>query len=527
MQKDIEMPSDVRCALGAIALLLELAGCHSGGYHRIDVQTPPVAGVDAPAIASLNELTAARPQLPGQTEQDNGRASAQVSDGDPAKASVPVVSNPELDEALTREPSPAESMVSLQTAIATSLVRNPDLIAARGQEQVGEAAMDVAATYPWNPFVQIQLLPATGGTNSTHTNYYIWLMQRFELAHQRRYREESAAAALDQIRWSIHYSELLNIAQSTRLYFTALYQRELYELANQTAQLNEELLGVTERRFNAGLATAAQVMTARVAARQSRRQARLAEATYQAALLALRQHMFLPATTPIVFSHRLGDYSWRAAMTFCDEERPPGEGDAQRFRQLAGELVEGRPDVLAALAGANVASANYRLANAARLPDFQAGPILNAYPNGVETVGVRFQTDLPLWNSGGPLARQRSAEWQQQVRVYQQLKARAAIEAETAIDRYERARVLAAESKVDLSPFAERMPAELKEINEQFQAAQADILTVFATQNSLLQERRTYLDLLSELAQAAADVIRATGLPVERIVTVDDGADRP
>ena len=87
--------------------------------------------------------------------------------------------------------------------------------------------------------------------------------------------------------------------------------------------------------------------------------------------------------------------------------------------------------------------------------------------------------------------------------------------------------VLAEESKVDCRRSREKMPPDLKEIKAQFQAGQADVLAVFATQNSLLQDRRTYLDLLNELAQSAAGVIQATALPVERIVAPDDGHNLP
>ncbi len=52
-----------------------------------------------------------------------------------------------------------------------------------------------------------------------------------------------------------------------------------------------------------------------------------------------------------------------------------------------------------------------------------------------------------------------------------------------------------------------------------FEAGQADILTVYATQNSLLQEQRTHLDSLNEVAQAAADVTLSAGLPPARLVT--------
>jgi len=189
---------------------------------------------------------------------------------------------------------------------------------------------------------------------------------------------------------------------------------------------------------------------------------------------------------------------------------------------MAAELVQGRPDVMAALAGVHAASANAHLANAARTPDLQLGPILDKNANGTYDVGVRVQRDLFVFNNGRPLTRQRNAEWQQQNRVYTQLKTRAAREAETAIDRYERARALAKRTKVDLSPFGEKMPDDLKDINAQFQAGQADVLIVYATQNSLLQDRRTYLDSLNELALSATAVVQATAVPVERIVTLAD-----
>jgi len=45
-------------------------------------------------------------------------------------------------------------------------------------------------------------------------------------------------------------------------------------------------------------------------------------------------------------------------------------------------------------------------------------------------------------------------------------------------------------------------------------------LYVFTIQNNLLQEHRTYLDLLNEVAQAASDVTLAAGLPPSRVVGV-------
>jgi len=293
--------------------------------------------------------------------------------------------------------------LSLESALAQGLTSNPDLVAVRGQVDVNRAMVGVAQTYPWNPFVQTQLRPSDG--RGGQSNYYVWLMQRFELAHQRSFREQSAEATLNQVHWTIHQTELTNISQTARLYFAALYQRELYELANQTAELNDDLLGVVERRFKAGISTAAQVTTAKVAARQSRNQARLADATYQAALLALRQQLDLPASELFALADSLPAFFWQPATAFCNGASPSEEAIGLGLPELARELVEGRPDVLAALAGANAAGANYQLANAARIPDVQAGPIYDQNPNGSHDLGIRLQIDLPIWNNGMPLAR--------------------------------------------------------------------------------------------------------------------------
>ncbi len=410
---------------------------------------------------------------------------------------------------------------SLQDAIATSLMQNPDLIAARGQEQVSTAAVGVAETYIWNPFIQAQIRPEDG--RGGQSNYYLWLMQRFELAHQQKFREQGAYSLLNQVRWTIHQTELTNIATTSQFYFAALYQRELHDLAHQTAKLNEDLLGIIERRFKGGVGTAPQVTTAKVAARQSKNQAQLADANYQTALLALRRQLNLSPSEPLILTNRLPSFYWHPVSVFNSSEVKIEASDEAGIQQLATKLIEGRPDVMAALAGVNAACASAHLAKAAQRPDVQAGPILDKNANGSYDVGVRLQRDLFAFNNGRPLTRQRNAEWQQQNRVYTQLKTRATREAETALDRYERARLLAAETKVDLSPFNEKMPADLKDINSQFQAGQADVLIVYATQNALLQDRRTYLDSLNELALSAAAVVQATALPVERIVSVADG----
>ena len=505
-----------------IAGLVALAGCQAASTRREANRMPPAA-MSKLALSAIR----AKPALSDGRKPDSdiiqasATATSDKATSDTATADV-VTANAttefvtKVDVPAVPEQQSSAFALTLRDAVATGLVQNPDLVTMRGQEGVSVAALGVAETYPWNPFVQSQVLPGTGNGASGKTNYYVWVMQRFELAHQQQYREESASAALNQARWNIQQAELNNIALTTRVYFLALYQRELHDLALESAELNEKLLGVVERRFKANLAMAAEVTTAKVAARQTRRQAHLAEATYQAALLALRQQLNVPVSLPIQISDRLSDYAWHPVRSV----ETPDLSMTLPIESLATELVEGRPDVMAACAGVMVANANQQLAEAARVPDLQAGPIYNTFANGDATLGFRVQMDLPIWNNGAPLANQRHAERHQQSLIYSQLKTRAALEAQMAIDRYERARRLAEESQVELRPFAEQMPPDLREIMSQFEAGQADVLTVFVTQNNLLQERRTYLDLLNELAQSAAVVIQATALPPDHLITV-------
>ena len=323
------------------------------------------------AASSQVRLTAAR--QPGPLESVK---SPQPADAPATSVPLPVLSNVSSRRA---EAVSSQQQLSLSDALATSLAANPDLITIRGTANVGAAAVDVAGVYPWNPFVQGQFfpngkpfLPGSPGNASGQSNYYIWVMQRFELAHQRRHREDSAVAALGQIRWNIQQAELLNVAQTERLFFTALYQRQLRDLAADAETLSNRLTGVIQRRFKAGLATSVQNINAQVAVRQTRRQRELADAAYQAALLALRQQLGMPASTSLDLSGDLSQYEWFSVSAAACRISGSELSDPQI---LAQEMVEGRPDVLASRSAIAMSQANLSLARAARVPDIQAGPI--------------------------------------------------------------------------------------------------------------------------------------------------------
>lgn len=171
-----------------------------------------------------------------------------VADQDEAAVSIESLAN--------FESIPSSSVFSVRQAIETSLIQNPGLVALRQTEGVSAAARGVAETYQFNPWVQVQATPyqedRVGG--SGRTAHYVLVMQQIQLTHQQQHREAAAGAALNGVRWNLLQAELLNIAQTQRLYFTAVYQEGLRDLARATTGNNEQLLKIIERQLAVGAA---------------------------------------------------------------------------------------------------------------------------------------------------------------------------------------------------------------------------------------------------------------------------------
>jgi cobalt-zinc-cadmium efflux system outer membrane protein len=419
--------------------------------------------------------------------------------------------------------------LSLVAAIETGLERNPDLVALRETEGVGRALLGVARTYPFNPIFQTRLLPwgrNEDGTTTKFFNYFL-LWQTFELANQWQFRKEFAAAGLDNTRWTIQQAALQNVALTEQLYFAALYQRGLRELAHRTAQLNDELLEITERRFKAGRSSAADLALVRIDTDSTRQQARLADITYRNALFALRRQLNLADDAHLDLEGSLIDYVWHP-VTGAELARLTGEcagfTEATCGETVVAQLASGRPDVLAARANFEAARANLRLARASRVPNLMVGPFYEHDTFATISYGLQAQFEIPVVNTGRPLVHQREAELRQRQVAFEQLEAKARVEARTALQRYEQARVLCEQTR---GPGGQQLPGELAKLEAEFKKGEIDILRISQARNSLIQFRRTYLDSLNELAQAAAALTAATGLPPAAVVAPPHAGEVP
>jgi cobalt-zinc-cadmium efflux system outer membrane protein len=489
-----------------------------------ELAAPSGAEEASPGSRPVADFTVATTVPDLKSPKQSTVAAPTAPDSAPPKIGTPLIASaPSAPGGLGSSADPTAVQLTLDAAIATSLDRNETLVTLRAGEPVAQAMLDVAQHYPFNPYIKAEILPYARDPmgNLLAVRNTVYILQSLELAHQQRYREASAAAALNQIRWNVVAAELTNLATTEKLFFTALYQRDLRDLANRAASLNEELAGDVERRFKSGLAKPGEEITAHVSLRQSRKQAALAEQNYKVALFALERQLNLPSDRPFELVGRLEDFGWSSIDGFG-----PAAGAsvaALDASQLSETLADERPDVRAAQAGTNVAQSNADLARANTVQNIQFGPYYER--DEFETVffGFAAQMNLPIWDSGRPLARQREAECTQRVIGLNALRMRARVEIQTALDRYQQARALAEKERPNLS---QSLTGDLDRVKRQFDVGQADILNVFATQTALLQEQKAYLDLLNELGQAAADVTLAAGLPPARIVSARP-ADAP
>lgn len=492
-----------------LALVMLCLGCRTGGTARLDTTRVDTARVDTASRRQPIRSTPAAVADAGREDNASGD-------------SVPVI---RLTAGEVSEPASPASLagpsLTLPQSIALALEQNPDLITLRQSENVGSAALGVAQTYPFNPFVQVQATPyqeaRSGGPGTTY--HYVLLMQTIQLAHQQQFREEGATSALNSTRWNIHQAELQNVAQTERLYFNLLYQRGLLELANASHGNNQRLLRTLEKQLDAGQATAADVAIVRVDARATGQQVRLAKANHETALRDLKRQLGVPPDDAAAFDGDLRSFHWKIpGSELAEPAQPPNASlplDADRAMSSMTSRGAARPDVIAAQSDMEAARAALCLASANRTPDLQIGPYYQRTADGTSFLGFRAQMDLPVINSGRPMEQQRSAELNQRVTAWQQLRRRAELEAQAAWKRYEVALAALAEDAADE---ATDLPGELQSLERQFLAGEVDVVRVVQARLSIIQNQRVHLDLLNEVAQSAANLTATAGVAFDEVL---------
>ncbi len=494
-----------------LLLLLAFSGCRTSGSSQSELSAmKDISSTRSPVI----KTQAAILTVPAEQKPDIKIQKVSLKSSESTESEIS-----------TSTPHFASQSLSVYDSISLALEGNPDLVALRETEQVGVATVGVAETYPFNPMVQVQVTPSQENRRIPNrgpgtTSHYVLLMQRIQLAHQQQFREDAAHSSLNGVRWNIHQAELQTTSLIAQLYFTALYQRGLLDVARASQNNNERLFETLTKRFEAGDVSGADLATVRIDTRSTSQQLRLAEANYQTALRNLRRQLGLPPDSPEEIEGELRTIRW-LLPTQGNEGLMMSEMGLQSVnlpidnKAWMASWAASRPDVLVAHANIDVASANLNLATADRVPDLTMGPYYQQDPDGLARFGLRAELNLPIINTGRPLETQRMTELNQRTAVWRQTLLRAELEAQAAFERYKLAfEILAKEKNYNTS----ELPQELQSLEKQFLAGEVDVVRIIQARTSILQNQRAQLDLFNELAQSAALLVGATGMPLDLII---------
>lgn len=511
------MPSEFRFYL--TLLLLTCCGCQSGAQVHSDS-----VALNEPAKTELSSTPPLEvPALEVSALETSDEEISESSSPEIQEVSLTVSEADNNDDPLSPPPAYHNSLNVYET-ISQALVGNPSLVALREMENVGVATVGVAETYPFNPWVQVQATPGQYGSNGQaagSTYHYVLMMQQIQLAHQQQFREDAAYSSLNSIRWNISQSELQTTSTAAQLYFTVLYRRGLLEIARASQDNNSSLLQALTKRYEAGDLSAADLATVRIDTRSTSQQLRLAEANYQTALRNLRNQLGLDPDSPVDFRGDLRDIQWRMPTAETARQWQP-EVYQQQIADLSDEKAwiaswaACRPDVQVAHADIDVASANLNLASANKMPDLIIGPYYQKDASSLTHYGLRAQMDIPVLNTGRPMERQRMAEFNQKTTVWRQTLLRAELEAQAAYERYKVAYQLYERERGLTS---KELPQELQSLEKQFEIGEVDVVRIIQARTSILQNQRAHLDLVNELAQSAALLVGASGMPLELMIS--------
>jgi outer membrane protein TolC len=166
-------------------------------------------------------------------------------------------------------------------------------------------------------------------------------------------------------------------------------------------------------------------------------------------------------------------------------------------------------------------SAPLRRNGASRVPNVSLGPRYERDESRTLFAGLELQVDVPVINTGRETVWQGETEVRRKQVALEQLRIKARLEIESAVERYERARAIVEQFRPGA---AGELDQEVARVADLFLAGQTDLLTLYSIRGKVLQSQRDYLDALNQLAQAAADLTAATATPYTALATLNPQA---
>ncbi|MBV8062975.1 MAG: efflux transporter outer membrane subunit, partial [Nevskia sp.] len=309
-------------------------------------------------------------------------------------------------------------------------------------------------------------------------------------------RAQTAAAGLDTAG-----ARLAITGAVLRAYVELDRQYALADIAERAAKQREEILSITKKRVAAGLDTNVELRQAAGAVPDA--EVQLRQARYEQDLAV----------------HRLAALGGEGAGAYAAIRRPAIDHDAalKLPAALPADLLGRRPDVLAARARIDAATAGQAAAKAAFYPDVNLTAFAGTaalgfgklFQDASGTYGAGPALHLPLFNAGRLKAEYRAAgaEIDAGVASYDGTVLNAVREVSDQLSAIDALREQIARQQQALDD----AEAAYKLARERYDAGLASYLTVLNAETQLLNERRQRADLVAGLATARISLQLAVG----------------
>lgn len=198
--------------------------------------------------------------------------------------------------------SPVYSM-TMDDVAQHAINNNPELLAQRLEEKTAKGQLEKASlllkTNPTLEGAVSKKEKAPGEEGNKFTNYGFRLSQEFEIAGQRGVRIDIAEKEISSVILGIKDKERLLMSEVKDSFGKVLALRKKNELAHEVVRLQEEFLGLTKIKFQAGEVSGLDVNLAEVELSKAKRELLLVEREYKESLLALKGLMGLNPDMPL------------------------------------------------------------------------------------------------------------------------------------------------------------------------------------------------------------------------------------
>ena len=274
--------------------------------------------------------------------------------------------------------------LTVEEAVQRALAQNPDLQTLKLEEEAASGQLEKARLLLINN-------PTLGGNYSkkdipaeegggAFTNYGFKLSQEFEIAGQRSARIDVAEKELARVKSEIKDKERVLIADVKDAFTKVLALKKKSGLAREVVQLNEELLGYTKIKFQAGESSGLDVNLSEVELSKAKKELLLSERGYREALLVLQG--FLGSSPDMSFTV-LGDL--------------PSEAPVLPDREVLKEALSLRPDAKASLFEVEKTRSALKLVKKEVIPNITLSGFYDRDERR-NAVGIEMSIPLPLFD---------------------------------------------------------------------------------------------------------------------------------